>query len=919
MTTSPYGDFTLYRRLARHTRSSWPSIAALFVVGLLATPLALLTPLPLKIAVDNVLGSRPLPHFLDVVVPAAITRTPMSLLLLVAALTILIALFSQLQALASKYLTAAAGERLVLDFRARIFHQLQRLSLSYHDSVGTADSVYRIQSDAQAIRYLVIDGFIPSVSAAVTLASMIYVMIRMDWQLTLVALAISPPILVVTQMYRPRLRSQSREVRKHESAAMAVVHEVLGALRVVKAFTQEERESERFVRRSDEGVRRRMRLALAEGNFSLLVGLATALGTAAVLFVGIGHVRAGVLSLGNLLLVMGYLGKLYDPVKTISRKVAAVQGHLASVERAFAVLDEPADVEERPGAQPLARARGSIAFRNVSFSYGKDRPVLHDVSFDIDAGTRLGIVGASGAGKTTLINLLTRFYDPTEGQILLDGIDLRDYRLEDLRKQFAVVLQDSVLFSTSIADNIAYGSPGIDRDAIVAAAQATNAHDFIVRFPRGYDTQVGERGIQLSGGQRQRIALARAFLEDSPVLILDEPTSAVDAGSESAILEALRRLMRGRTVLVITHRPSMLEGCGALLAIENGRVVADVARPVTAASPRVAPAAVNKRPSNVMNHPAARAWRQLYPNVQPLLITPLKVRRKNKIYRIAVAGRSAVIAKQCGRETALVERAVYEIVLPRAAVPSLGFHGFLEEPDGEHCWIFMDEAIGDNYSSLLAAHRAVAGRWLGLLHSSPIDVAVNGHLPDAGPPRYLDILHATCEFIEQHLDNPILTPDDVACLEETQAHLHDVASHWNRLEAVCQNAPKTLVHGDFNAKNLRLRSDNGHASVVVFDWENAGWGVPAVDLAQQTLPFGHVSANPDMRTYWSTMRERCSNANAEALERLAYCGSVFRALASLRWVVENLANDWAHDCARNLQIHVTELDEALERLGWGKP
>src|SRR2546426_1042880 len=383
MTTSPYGDFTLYRRLARHTRSSWPSIAALFVVGLLATPLALLTPLPLKIAVDNVLGSRPLPHFLDVVVPAAITRTPMSLLLSVAALTILIAFFSQLQALASKYLTAAAGERLVLDFRARIFHQLQRLSLSYHHSVGTADSGYRIQSDAQAIRYLVIDGFIPSVSAAATLVSMIYVMIRMDWQLTLLALAISPPILLVTQVYRPRLRRQSREVRKLESAAMAVVHEVLGALRIVKAFTQEERESDRFVRRSDEGVRRRMRLALVEGNFSLFVGLATALGTAAVLFVGIGHGRAGLLSLGNLLLVMGYLGKLYDPVKTISRKVATVQGHLASVERVFAVLDEPADVEERSGAQLLARARGTIAFRNVSFSYGKDRPVLHDVSFAV--------------------------------------------------------------------------------------------------------------------------------------------------------------------------------------------------------------------------------------------------------------------------------------------------------------------------------------------------------------------------------------------------------------------------------------------------------------------------------------------------------------------------------------------------------
>jgi hypothetical protein len=275
-----------------------------------------------------------------------------------------------------------------------------------------------------------------------------------------------------------------------------------------------------------------------------------------------------------------------------------------------------------------------------------------------------------------------------------------------------------------------------------------------------------------------------------------------------------------------------------------------------------------------------------------------------------------VIAKRCGKKTALVERAVDEMVLPRAAVPSLGYHGFLEEPEGEYCWIFMDEAIGDNYWGLLAAHRAVAGRWLGLLHSSAIDVAVNGHLPDAGPRRYLGILHATREFIEQHLDNPILMPDDTACLEEIRAHLHDVASHWDRLEAVCEGTPKTLVHGDFNGKNLRLRSENGHTSVVVFDWEDAGWGVPAVDLAQQTLSFGRVSANPDLRTYWSTMRERCSNVDAEALQRLAHCGSVFRALASLRWAVPTLATDWAHDCVANLHVYVTELDEALERLEW---
>src|SRR5919197_3161539 len=744
MARSRYGDLEIYARLARQARSSWPSIAGLFLVGLLATPLTLLTPLPLKLAVDSVLGSRPLPPALAAVIPAAITRTPAALLVFIAVLALLIALLTQLQALASKYLTAVAGERLVLDFRTAIFRHLQRLSLSYHDSVGSADSVYRIQNDLPAIRFLIIDGFIPSVSAGFALAGMIYVMMRLDWQLTLVALVISPPLLLVTRAYRPFLRSQSREVKKLESAAIQVVHEVLGALRIVKAFGKEDREGERFVRRSREGVRRRIQLAVAEGQFNVYVGLITAAGTAAVLLVGIAHVRSGVLSLGDLLLVMGYVSKLYDPIKTISRKMATVQGYLASTERAFALLDEPSDVEERPDARSLARARGAIAFRHVSFTYGKDRPVLHDVSFNIEPGTRLGIVGASGAGKSTLINLLTRLYDPSSGDILLDGLDLRVYRLDDLRRQFAVVPQDPVLFSTSIAENIAYANPEADRQTIIAAAQAANAHEFIVQLPRGYDSQVGERGVQLSGGQRQRIAIARAFLQDSPVLILDEPTSAVDAEAESAILGAIRRLMRGRTVILITHRVSMLEGCAAILALENGRVVADTASPVASAAAPVARSTISElRPtqrSNIMSHPAVRAWRQVDPRAEPLTITPLVGRRrKNSIYRLEGAGRAGVpvIAKRSAKTTALVERTVYEEVLPRVAIPSLHQYGYLEEPDGEHCWLFLEEATGVEYLQLLDEHRSQAARWLGLLHASASGADVKGRLPDAGPGRYL--------------------------------------------------------------------------------------------------------------------------------------------------------------------------------------
>jgi ABC-type multidrug transport system ATPase subunit len=312
---------------------------------------------------------------------------------------------------------------------------------------------------------------------------------------------------------------------------------------------------------------------VGEGVFGLLVGLTTAVGTATVLFIGMRHVQAGVLTLGQLLLVLGYLSQLYAPLKTISKKVGDLEASLASAERAFALLDAAPDVAERPNARPLTRARGAVAFRNVWFAFGTDQPVLHDISFEIGAGTRLGIVGATGAGKTTLVSLLTRFYDPTAGQILLDGVDLRDHKVADLRNQFAIVLQEPVLFSTSIAENIAYGRPDAGDDEIVAAAKAANAHDFIMNLPQGYETLVGERGMRLSGGERQRISLARAFLKNVPILILDEPTSSVDTKTEAAIMEAMERLMQGRTTVMIAHRLSTLAHCDARLEIEHGRLV----------------------------------------------------------------------------------------------------------------------------------------------------------------------------------------------------------------------------------------------------------------------------------------------------------------------------------------------------------
>ncbi|PYV38037.1 MAG: ABC transporter ATP-binding protein [Acidobacteria bacterium] len=573
MATSRHTDFVLYRRLLGQVRPYWPHLTGILLLSLLSAPLALLNPLPLKIAVDSVIGTHPLPRFLERLLPEFATRTDAGRLALTAGLVVVIALSSQLRDFAASMLTAYTGEKLLRNFRAQLFGHVQRLSLSYQETRGTADSTYRIQYDAASVQQIAAEGMIPFVTSVFTVGALIYVTARMNWQLALVALSISPALYLVSQTYRSRLRSQSRAAKKIESSALSVVQEVLSAARVVKAFCQEDREVARFFRRCSEGMRARIRIASLEGAFGLLLALVTAVGMAAVLLIGVRSVRTGALTLGELLLVIGYLTQLYSPLKTMSKKMALMQSHLAGAERAFALLDESPDVTERPNARPLSRAKGAVAFRNVWFAYEKGPPVLSDISFQIRPGARVGIVGSTGAGKSTLVNLLPRFYDPTQGQILLDARDLREYKLADLRNQFAIVLQEPLLFSTSIGENIAYARAGAGKEEIMAAAKAANAHEFIIGLPKGYETQVGERGMRLSGGERQRISLARAFLKGAPVLILDEPTSSVDARTEAGIVEAMERLMRGRTTFIIAHRLSTLKHCDILIRIEHGRVL----------------------------------------------------------------------------------------------------------------------------------------------------------------------------------------------------------------------------------------------------------------------------------------------------------------------------------------------------------
>jgi len=545
-------------------------LALIGLLSLLSLPLTLLYPLPLKIVVDSVLGQKKLPSFLSSVFPVGSNSTALGFAV---ALLLAIAVIVNLQGLASWWLQTYVGEKLVWDFRAKLLNHVQRLPLSFHDRYGATDSVYRIQHDAPAIQYVIIQGLIPWVTALLTLLAMIYVTLQIDAWLALVSLGIVPILLLLTVASSRTVRLRSQAIKDLDSSAMSVIQEVLGCIRVIKAFGQEDQEHQRFVRRSTKRVSGQLRLALVQAVFNVFIGLTIAGGTAASLYIGVRHVRGGGLTIGSLLVVMAYIAQLYQPLQALTNKTSDLQSWMTSMERCFVLMDYAPEIVENLAARPLSRARGEFEFRNVSFEYAESGRGLHEISFTVPSGSRVGIVGSTGAGKTTLLNLMMRFYDPTGGQVLLDGIDLRNYRIADLRRQFAVVLQEPVLFDASLAENIAYGKKTASDEEIIRAAKSACAHDFIAKMPRGYETLAGERGCGLSGGERQRISLARAFLRDSPVLILDEPTSSVDIYTESEILSATATLMQGRTTFMIAHRLETLRSSNIILVLEQGRLV----------------------------------------------------------------------------------------------------------------------------------------------------------------------------------------------------------------------------------------------------------------------------------------------------------------------------------------------------------
>lgn len=560
------------RRAVKLARPCWPHLTGIVLLSLVSAPVTLLAPLPLKIAVDSVLGTHALPGWLHLLpLPARCLKASSGGLLICALLLLAIALLNCFQSLASWLLCTYTGEKLVHDLRGLLLFRAQRLSLAVHDRRGANDTAYRIQYDAPAIQNLFLQGMVPLFSSVFTFAAMMVVTVRISWPIASIAAVLSPVLFVLARNSSRKVHKRYHEVSELDSSAMLVLHEALSCLRAVKVFGQEAYEDERFRRKSRQRMAEQVRLASIQGGFHVLIGFCVALAAAVAMVIGVTEVRQQTMTVGEFLLVMAYMAQLYEPLRTISTKIPELQSTLASLHRAFALLeDTPEMVETTPVSNPV-RARGEVEFRSVSFHYTVGgRSVLKDISFHVRPGMRVGVVGPSGSGKSTLVNLLTRFYDPTDGSILIDSTDLRDYSLAGLRQQFSVVLQEPMLFSTTVAGNIAYADPQASRASVVRAAQLANAHDFIQRLPQGYETLLGDGGTGLSGGERQRLAIARAFLKDAPMLILDEPTSAVDHRTEELILEALDTLMEGRTTFMIAHRLNTLERCDMVLVLQNG-------------------------------------------------------------------------------------------------------------------------------------------------------------------------------------------------------------------------------------------------------------------------------------------------------------------------------------------------------------
>ena len=550
----------------------WLPLTLAFIAVIGESVTDLLDPWPLKIVFDYVFGSKRMPDWLASVV-SFIGTDKFSILNFAVLAVILIAVFGALSSYLEKYLTTSVGQWVMHDLRRVFYSHIQKLSLSFHDHKRTGDLISRVTTDIDAVQSLISQVLLGMLVNALTLVGMVLVMLYLNWMFTLIALLVAPGLFLVVYYYTRRIKNASRAMRRQEGQVVNVLQEVLSSIRVVKAFAREDYEQERFEEESRKSVNKALQARKFKAKLPPIVEIIVACGTCMVLWYGARLVVAGTLTSGELLVFLLYLGKMYKPMRELSKMTDTISKAAVGWERIREVLENEMQVRDLPGAVAAPRFKGKIEFDHVSFSYDTAQPVLRDLSLKIEPGQLAALVGPTGAGKTTIVSLLPRFYDISAGEIRIDGADIRRFKSKSLREQISFVLQETLLFRAPVWQNIAYGKPEARREEIIRAAQLANAEEFIERMPRGYETMIGERGLTLSGGQRQRITIARAIIRDAPILILDEPSAGLDAESEKLVFDALGNLMEGRTSIVIAHRLATVRRADVIFVIDNGQVV----------------------------------------------------------------------------------------------------------------------------------------------------------------------------------------------------------------------------------------------------------------------------------------------------------------------------------------------------------
>ncbi len=533
----------------------------------------LLEPWPLKIVLDNVISHKASHGWLFSLIRSTSGTEPHQILIFACCAVAAIELLDAVCSYSEKYITTSVGQWVTHDLRRMFYAHVQRLSLAYHDQKQTGDLISRVTTDIDSVQTFIVSGLLSVLVDILTLVGMIVVMFYVNWQFTLVALAVVPILFMIVFTYTKRVKKASREVRKHEGRLLSVVQEVLGSIRVVKAFARENYEIERFEGESLETVEAALKARALKARLLPIVNIVTAAGVCAILYFGASSALRNGLTAGSIVLFLSYISKMYKPMQDISKIMDSYSKADVGYERIQEIIRTDDEMGDSPNAKVAPRLKGNVDFEHVDFSYGSEPAVLSDVNLHIGAGSSIALVGPTGAGKTTIANLIARFYDPSSGVVKIDGIDVRTLTQKSLRDQISFVLQDTVLFSGSIWNNIAYGKPEASYREIAKAAEAANAMEFIEKLPGRFSAQIGERGVTLSGGQRQRIAIARAVIRESPILILDEPSSGLDAGSEQLVFEALDRLMHGRTSIVIAHRLSTIRNATCIYVIKDGRIV----------------------------------------------------------------------------------------------------------------------------------------------------------------------------------------------------------------------------------------------------------------------------------------------------------------------------------------------------------